>query len=227
MLAGMTWLHIGIFACFLGVGLGVATLIGYYRWRRWQKQIRLWQEFATTRGWQFMPTPGFMYSAGTLSMTGSYAGRPFTVETEHRGQGKSFHIVTIVRHALGDGFPREVTIRPEKVGDKLLKLFGVKDEELGDAGLDAALDLKNVTPHARAVLLSAGMRRPLLNLARGFETFSIENGALAAEVIGVPSTTVEMYGLLTPVRELADAVQGVRGHTGWRAEGEGQEGTNP
>jgi hypothetical protein len=53
-----------------------------------------------------------------------------------------------------------------------------------------------------------------LRLARVFETFSIENGVLSAEVIAVPRTTIEMYGFLTPVRELADAVRGARGQTG-------------
>ncbi|WP_241758599.1 hypothetical protein [Pyxidicoccus parkwayensis] len=206
----MTGIQIGIFASVFGVGLGVASLIGYVRWRHWNQQLQTWQDFATTRGWSFMARPGFMYSAGTLEMKGRHAGRSFTLETEHRGQGKTFHIVTIIRHELGDGFPREVTIRPEKVGDKFLKLFGVKDEEIGDESLDDALDLRNVTPRARAVLLSASMRRPLLNLARVFETFSIENGVLTAEVIAVPRTTLEMYGLLSPVRELADAVRGAR-----------------
>ncbi len=226
MLAGMTGIQIGIFASVFGVGLGAASLIGYVRWQHWKQQLQTWQDFATTRGWRFMATPGFMYSAGTLELKGSHAGRPFTVETEHRGQGKTFHIVTIVRHKLGDGFPREVTIRPEKAGDTFLKLFGVKDEELGDASLDDALNLTNVTPRARAILLSAGMRRPLLNLAHVFETFSIENGVLSAEVIAVPRTTIEMYGLLTPVRELADAVRGALGQTRSGAESTGQEGAN-
>ncbi|QDE95266.1 hypothetical protein BHS05_04955 [Myxococcus xanthus] len=227
MLAGMTGLQIGIFAGILGAGVGVSSIVGYFRWRRWKQQIQTWQDFAATRGWSFMPTPGgFMYSAGTLKMEGSYAGRPLTLETEYRHQQKAYRIATIVRHELGDDFPREVVIRPEGLGDKFLKLFGVQDEQIGDAGLDAVLDLKNVTPQARAILLSAGMRRPLLNLARAFETFSIENGVLSAEVIDdVPCTPIELYGLLTPVRELADAVQGTRGHTQWRSEGAGQEGT--
>ncbi|WP_426757033.1 hypothetical protein [Myxococcus sp. Y35] len=221
----MTGLQAGIFAAFIGVGLSVSAVIGYFRWRTWKRQLEVWQGFAKTRGWRFESAPGFMYSAGTLKLQGEHAGRPFIVETEHRGSGKHWHIVTIVRHALDDSFPREVTIRPEKLGDKFLKLFGVKDEEIGDATLDAALDLQNVTPQARAILLSSGMRRPLLNLVRTFETFSIEGGQLTAEVIDVPRTTVAMYALLTPARELADAIQDTHGHTRWRATGAGQERT--
>ncbi|WP_255207653.1 MULTISPECIES: hypothetical protein [unclassified Myxococcus] len=223
----MTGLQIGIFASFIGVGLGAASIVGYVRWRRWQRQLLVWQGFAASRGWYFMATPGFMYATGTMELKGSHAGRPFSVETEDRGRGQAFHFVTIVRHALGDGFPREVTIRPETAGDKVLKLFGVKDEELGDASLDAVLDLKNVTPQARAVLLGADLRRPLLNVARTFETFTIEDGVLTAEVPHVPRTTIELYGLLTPVRELAEAIRGASGHTVERAKREGQEGATP
>lgn len=210
MLTGMTGTQMTIFASIFGVGLGVASLIGYVRWQRWKQQIRTWQDFAKSRGWSFVAIPGFMYSAGNLEMKGRHAGRPISVETEHRGAGKTFHIVTIIRHGLGDGFPREVTIRPETLGDTFLRLFGVKDEDVGDASLDNALDLRNVTPKARAVLLRAEMRWPLLNLTRVFKNFSIENGVLTAEVIAVPRSAIEMYGLLTPVRELADAARGAR-----------------
>ncbi|WP_163862547.1 hypothetical protein [Myxococcus eversor] len=213
MLTGMSGIHMGIFSSVFGVGLGVASLIGYVRWQRWKQQLKTWQDFANTRGWSFVAKPGFMYSAGTMEMKGRHAGRTITVETEHRGFGRHFHIVTIIRHGLGDGFPREVTIRPETLGDTFLRLFGVKDEDIGDASLDNALDLRNVTPKARAFLLGAGMRRPLLDLARVFETFAIDNGVLTVEVIAVPRTPIEMYGLLTPVRELADAVRGARGDT--------------
>jgi hypothetical protein len=49
-------------------------------------------------------------------------------------------IVTLVRHGLGNGFPREVVIRPEPLGDTVRRLFGNKDEDVGDASLDNALD---------------------------------------------------------------------------------------
>ncbi|MFY1828455.1 hypothetical protein ACN47A_21200 [Myxococcus fulvus] len=203
----------GIFSTVFGVGLGVASLIGYVRWRHWKQQLQMWEGFAKTRGWSFMARAGFMYTAGTLEMKGRLAGRPITVETEHRGTGKEYHIVTIVRHGLGNGFPREVTIRPETLGDTVLRLFGNKDEDIGEASLDNALDLRNVTPKARAFLLRPEMRQPLLDLARAFETFSIENGVLTVEVISVPRTAVAMYGLLKPVRGLVDAVRDTLGET--------------
>ncbi len=210
MLPTMTSLQAKIFATFIGVGLVVATLIGAYRWRTWKRQIKVWGDFAASRGWRFESQPGFMYSIGTLRLDGEHAGRPFIVETEHRGYGRHWHIVTIIRHDLGPRFPREVTIRPEKLAHKLGKLIGVRDEEIGDTQLDAALDLKNVTPQARDLLLGGRLHRPLLNLVRGFETFTIENGKLTAEVIDVPRTTIALYTLLAPVRELADAMPSSR-----------------
>ncbi|MCP3057711.1 hypothetical protein LXT21_02855 [Myxococcus sp. K38C18041901] len=214
MLSGMTGIQIGIFSSVFGVGLGFASLIGYVRWKRWNQQLQTWEGFAKTRGWSFMARSGFMYSAGTMEMKGRYAGRSITVETEHRGFGRYFHIVTIVRHGLGNGFPREVAIRPETLDDTVLRLFGTKDEDIGDASLDNALDLRNVTPKARAILLSPGMRQPLLDLARAFETFSIENGVLTVTVVAVPRTPLEMYELLKPVRELVDAARDTLGDTG-------------
>ncbi|WIG95001.1 hypothetical protein [Myxococcus sp. SDU36] len=73
MLAGMTGLQTGIFASLIGVGLGAASIVGDVRW---QRQLLVWQDFAASRGWYFMATPGFMYSAGTLELKGSHAGRP-------------------------------------------------------------------------------------------------------------------------------------------------------
>ncbi|WP_223750348.1 hypothetical protein [Myxococcus sp. XM-1-1-1] len=210
----MTGIQIGIFASVFGVGLGVASIIGYIRWKHWKQQLQVWEGFAKTRGWSFMARSGFMYSAGTMEMKGRHAGRSITVETEHRGYGRHFHIVTIVRHGLGNGFPREVVIRPETLGDTVLRLFGNKDEDVGDASLDNALDLRNVTPKARTFLLRTEMKQPLLNLARAFEHFSIEDGVLTVAVIAVPRTTIELYELLKPVRELADAVRDTLGDTG-------------
>ncbi|MCY0997395.1 hypothetical protein OWM54_09635 [Myxococcus sp. MISCRS1] len=214
MIPGMTGTQIGIFASVFGVGLGVASIIGYVRWKHWKQQLQVWEGFAKTRGWSFMARSGFMYSAGTMEMKGRHAGRSITVETEHRGYGRHFHIVTIVRHGLGNGFPREVVIRPETLGDTVLRLFGNKDEDVGDASLDNALDLRNVTPKARTFLLRTEMKQPLLNLARAFEHFSIEDGVLTVAVIAVPRTTIELYELLKPVRELADAVRDTLGDTG-------------
>ncbi|MBL0697320.1 hypothetical protein [Comamonas sp. JC664] len=206
----MTILQVKIFATFLGVGLAIVSLIGAYYWRIWKRQIKVWGDFAASRGWRFEFQPGFMNLIGTLRLDGEHAGRPFIVETEHRGFGRYRHIVTIIRHDLGPRFPREVTIRPEKLAHKLGKLIGVRDEEIGDTQLDAALDLKNVTPQARDLLLGGRLHRPLLNLVRGFETFTIENGKLTAEVIDVPRTTIALYTLLAPVRELADAMPSSR-----------------
>ncbi|AKQ69107.1 hypothetical protein A176_006019 [Myxococcus hansupus] len=195
-----------IFATFIGVGLAIAALIGAYRWRSWKRQIKMWEDFAASRGWRFESQPGSLSYIGTLRLDGEHAGRSFTVETEHRTSGKRSHIVTLIRHDLGASFPREVSIRPEKLANKLGKLFGVRDEEIGDTQLDAALNLKNVTPRARDLLLGGRLHRPLLNIVRGFETFTIEDGKLTAEVMDVPRTTIELYTLLAPVRELADAI---------------------
>ncbi|AEI62702.1 hypothetical protein [Corallococcus macrosporus] len=98
----MNGFHPGIFAGVFGVGFGIAGLIGYVRWTRWKQQLQVWEEVAAQRGWRFQSTPGFLYSAGTLQLKGTHAGRSLIVETEHRGTGKSFNIFTIVRHELGD-----------------------------------------------------------------------------------------------------------------------------
>ncbi|MFP2960917.1 hypothetical protein ACLEPN_24680 [Myxococcus sp. 1LA] len=201
----------GIFASVFGVGFGIASLIGYVRRQRWKQQLQVWEEVAAERGWQFQSTPGFRYSAGTLPLKGTHAGRSLTVETEHRGTGKQFNIFTIVRHERGIGFPRELTIGPETLrGDKFLKLFGVKGEQAGNASLDAALGLHDVTPKVRAFLRHGDMQRTLLNVDHAFRTFTIKGGGLTAEVLDVPRTRAGLYALLTPVRGLADAVRSIQ-----------------
>jgi len=141
-----------------------------------------------------------------MEVEGLYQGQQLSLLTEQRGSGKSRYTVAVVRLDVSHALPVELSLEPETLGDRFLKLVGKRDEELGDAALDEAFDLKRLSPDARAVLRAPRVARPLLRLPRLFSRFSIEGGLLEVEQRGVPETPEGLEALVAPVLELADAL---------------------
>lgn len=204
----------------LGFGAGVGTLLVTFFWKQWKRRCAAWQTFASQRGLRFHETPGvFKYSPGTLTMQGLYQGFPLLLFTEYRGSGKNRHLVTVLRLELGAALPPGLIVKPERLGDKVLKLFGVRDEEVGDAALDDAFDLKNVTPRAHAMLVSPRVRGPLIKLGRAYSGFSLESGFLQVEKGEMPETAAELEAFMAPALLLARAVHATEEYTGARMRG--------
>ncbi|WP_164019998.1 hypothetical protein [Pyxidicoccus trucidator] len=205
------------FLTVVGIGLVVAVIMVTVRWKRWQRRIVAWQSFANQRGLEFSVTPGALkYAVGTLTMQGVYQGLPLLLFTEYRGHGEYRNIFTLLQLELGDALPPGLSLKPEQLGDLALKLIGYKDEEVGDAELDAALLLKNVTPRARALLVAPRVRGPLLKLGQAYLGFSLEDGFLRVERVGMPGTATELDAFMAPALLLARAVQATKEYTGAR-----------
>ncbi|MCE9672274.1 hypothetical protein LY474_31155 [Myxococcus stipitatus] len=188
-----------LLTCFLVVG-GVLVALGERRRRR-----EAWSRFATERGWQYSE------SWGQLEVQGLHQERQFSITTETRGRGKSRHTVTVVRLDLGDSVPPELHVEHECLGDKLLKLVGIRDEELGNEVLDAAFDLEGLSPESREVLLADTVARALLEVRRVNERFCIISGLLEAERRGTPSSLEALASRVDPVLDLADALHAESG----------------
>ncbi|MFP2926431.1 hypothetical protein ACLESO_14665 [Pyxidicoccus sp. 3LG] len=191
--------------------VAVAAAVYLFRWYSMRRRHGDWSTFAARYDWVFSR------SWGSLEVQGLHQGRQFSLLTESRGSGNNERRVTVVRLELGDALPSELTLEPEGLGDRFLKLFGKNDEEVGDAELDEALDLRNVTPESRAVLRAPRVRQQLLALKEHYARFSIVGGLLEAEQHGVPDTVAELEQLVAPALALSKALDEAAGPSRRRA----------
>ncbi len=192
--------------------LFVFTFLGFVLWENihtQRKQREAWDAFGQRHGLSFTPSP--------LQLEGRHEGCPLRLHTEMRGSGKSRYGVTVLRLDVDDALPGDFELRREGLGNKLLKLLGSKDEELGDADFDAAFQLRNLSPEVNALLRSATVRRHLRTLA-SFHHFAIHAGALHVERRDVPATVEALEDftrlVLDAAGALREAARRARGSTG-------------
>ncbi|MCP3058662.1 hypothetical protein LXT21_07755 [Myxococcus sp. K38C18041901] len=179
--------------------LFVITII-YLGARDKRRQRQAWRIFATRQGWTFSQ------SGDVLEVQGLYRERQLSLLTEKYGTGKGSHFVTVLRLELTDALPQELHLETETFGDKFLKLFGKVDEEVGDAALDSALSLRNLSPRTRELLLTPTLREPLLRAHKSYQRVSIIAGMLEAAKEGVPTAHEDLEALIAPALALADAL---------------------
>ncbi|QDE81883.1 hypothetical protein [Myxococcus xanthus] len=200
----------------LHLGIVVAAIaFGFFFWQAHKRRLQAWRDFADRHGW------GFTDSMASYKVGGLHRGMPFSMHTEHRRSGKSSQLYTVVRLELGTALPPDLRIGPEGFGDKLLKVFGKRDDEVGDAELDAALDMKNLTDEARDTLRAPRVREQLLLLRQRCANFSIENEELQAEQRGMPDSVDTLESLVAPALDLGDALQEATSKARTRRSGEG------
>ncbi|NMO13876.1 hypothetical protein HPC49_05295 [Pyxidicoccus fallax] len=206
---------IGSGLALLGAASTLWSIARVFRWRKWKRQAVAWQAFADHNGWSFRATPGAMYGVGVLQMESPNPELPVSLFTEHRGSGNDWHVVTIMRVALGDALPPGMSVKPARLTDKVLRLVGIKDkgEEVGDAALDNMLELKNVPAEMGAVLSRPAIRKLLLTQVRTYTDFSIEAGFLTVELTDVPKTPMELDAFMYPALGLAQALRAMEDRT--------------
>jgi hypothetical protein len=180
------------------IAVGVVALVIY--WKTYERRVRAWQDFANAHGWDF--------SQGSTSykVQGLHRGIFFSMHTEQRRSGKSSQLFTVVWISLANTVPPALRISSEGFGDKLLKVFGKRDDEIGDAELDDALSLENLTDDARDTLRAPRVREQLLLLRQHSPSFIIQNEELQVVRRGMPDSVEALELLVTPVLELADAL---------------------
>ncbi|MFY2562421.1 hypothetical protein ACN469_32805 [Corallococcus terminator] len=165
-----------------------------------RRQRKAWLVFATRRGWSFTSSKDFM------EVQGLHHERQLSLLTEVRGRGQGTYQVMVLRLDVSDLVPQELTLETEGLGDKFLKLFGTRDEELGDVALDSALDLKGLSPESRALLTTPQVGEHLLRAHRHYQRCSIVAGLLEAEHRGVPQSTEALETHIAPALALADTL---------------------
>jgi hypothetical protein len=175
----------------------VSVAAGYLAWKVQAAQVAVWTEFARRHGLRQQ----------RLRLEGSFEGVPLTVETQSRGSGKHRYVVAVVRLSVRDVFPPEFSLEREGLGDKVLKLFGKTDPEIGDEEFDRLFDLKNLSPEVTAVLHDKRVQKHLYSMASAYQAFSIRGGYLQAEKHRVPARPEELEQLIRPALEFTRTLE--------------------
>jgi hypothetical protein len=183
----------------LGV-LAVCVVAFVIYWQTYKRRIQAWQDFANGRGWDLSQ------DSTSYKVQGQHRGLYFSLHTEERRSGKSSQLYTVAWVSLANTLPPALHIRSEGFGDRFLKVFGKRDDEIGDAEMDEALNLKNLTDDARNTLRDARVREKLLLLRQRSPTFFIENEELQVVTRGMPDSVEALERMVTPMLELADAL---------------------
>ncbi|WP_426757032.1 hypothetical protein [Myxococcus sp. Y35] len=195
----MSFDTLSIYLLPIGAILALA-LFAFAFWKEHQRRNRAWRTFAARRDW------GCTSSLASWEIGGLYQGRQVRMNAEQRRDGGKAREYTVVQLELGRALPPDLSIRPERLGDRLLKRVGRRDEEIGDAELDDALALQNLSDEARDVLRAPAVRRQLLVLHQRFARFSIEDERLQLEAHGIPNSVEALESLVAPALLLSDAL---------------------
>lgn len=177
-------------------------------WKVHAVRVAAWAEFASRHD---------MHADG-LHLEGTYEGYPMRLETQTRGSGKSRYRVTVLHLSTNGALPPDFSLEPEGFGDKLLKLFGKRDAEIGDEQFDKRFDLRNLTSSTTRVLRNPSVQQHLYEMISHYRTFHIREGWIQAEQRGIPSTADALEELTGPALMLAHTLEEAAGRTqGWTA----------
>jgi len=184
---------------FLGImGLGL-----YAGWRNLRQRQRAWATFAEQHGLT-------LHSTEVMSLphiTGSYEGQQLELQVEQRGSGKNRTYVTVLHLDVIDAVSESLSLEREGLGDKILKVFGRNDEEIGDDDFDRYFDLKNLDPESATLLRHPDVQQHLFTVAKTYHHFDIRQGLLSVEKRTVPMSPEALESFVQPAIALAQALR--------------------
>jgi hypothetical protein len=188
--------------------IAAAIIIAVISWNVHQARVAGWAEFASRHD---------MHADG-LTVEGSYEGYPLRLETQKRGSGKNRYTVTVLHLSTHGTLPPDFSLEREGFGDKLLKLFGGGDAEIGDAEFDRLFDVKNLSPETTRLLRNKAVQQHLYELVHNYRTFHIREGWIQAEQRGVLSTADALETFTGPALMLVHSLdEAFRRSTEWTA----------
>jgi hypothetical protein len=186
----------------------IVALVGYFVWKSHQARVAAWAKFASRHD----------MSASGLRIDGTYEGYPMRLETETRGSGKHRYTVAVLRLSTNGALPPDFSLEREGLGDKVLKLFGRRDAEIGDERFDRLFDLSNLSRTTTQVLRDEAVQQHLYEMVRNYRAFHIKGTWIQAEHRRVPSTVEELEEFTGPALMLAHTLEEAsRRAKGWTA----------
>ena len=185
--------------------LGLSGLIFYAYWLGLRRRQRAWANFAQRHGLT-------LHSTEVMSLphiTGSYEGQQLELQVEQRGSGKNRSYVTVLHLDVIDAVSESLSLEREGLGDKILKVFGRNDEEIGDDDFDRYFDLKNLDPESATLLRHPDVQQHLFTVAKTYHHFDIRQGLLSVEQRTVPMSPEALESFVQPAVALAQTLRSV------------------
>ena len=191
---GMT---IVLFLAFLAASLGINV------WVR-QRQGDVWKEVARELGLIFIA--GGWFSNPTIH--GLHRDHRVDVRNEVVRHGKSRTIYTVVEVALGTEVSRGLQVYREGVFQKMGKVIGGEDIQVGDSALDEAFIIKGVPePRAVSILTDPSVKSALLVGQKRHESLRIDSGVVRIRQRGRASGGGILESYIRTAVDLARALE--------------------
>lgn len=202
----MWWLGLCIPVVFV-----VASVPVYVR--RMTRHAAGWREVAADRGLECSVEEGLLaLFPMRWSLQGSIDGARVEVKTVQDPPSSGRRLLfTRSAVTLEGELPAGLSLRVERLSDKLARVFGADDVEVGDPDLDRRLVIRTRDPaHARALLRQPSVKAALCALADGHPSFKVEGGAAFIDHASILS---DPDALANEIDRLVALARGVRAGT--------------
>lgn len=188
------------FAFFL-LPLAIGGIVLWAVVKQKERQTTAWKRAAGELGLDLDP--------GTLtrraSMTGTIGRTPVTVSVVRVGSGKDSTVYTQYRVAyppLGIG----LRLAREAGWKKLVRVFGVAEQEIGDEPFDTAFEIRATTASAAASFLTLGKRQALLRLIAAYPNAVVEDDGIQLRTRSVETDPAVIVSTTRRLAEVAAVV---------------------
>lgn len=187
---------------FLILGVGFAISIGFSVF--WSFRIgRAWRNVGDRVDFEFVDG-GW---GGEVSLDGAIDGVAVTAFTETRGTGKQKRYYTNVWARLRGRALDDLTLTHEGILQKMGKVLGHEDIQLGDEELDDAFIITGFgNSEARDFLKRADMRRALLDGQRRHKELSVDSDKVSIQVSGRCSNAKTLESYIRTTVDVARAI---------------------
>ena len=183
------------------IAIGLLVLFGMIAYLRRQARQQAWSELAARTGLTF--ESGGIFAP--MRVAGNYRGRPLTLDTFTRHNGKNSTTYTRIQLGTNNPCALSLAIYDENVLSKLGKALGMQDIQTGDDELDRRFTIKGQPePVIASLLTSVGLRQKLLE-ARSVHV-EVKGQQVYWQQRGAESNADYLQFLFDLLSDLAEAV---------------------
>jgi hypothetical protein len=179
------------------------VIIGFSFWMK-HRQRANWQTVAHELGLQFIE--GGLFT--NPSMQGTYRGADLSVRIVTSGTGKNKRVYTVVEVPLSGLVPVDLEVYREGFFQKVGKVIGGEDIQVGDADLDDTFIIKGTErDKVRDLLTSPNVKSRLLSAQSKCSTFRIGVGNVRIRERGRTANPNKLRGYIRTVVATANALE--------------------
>ena len=173
-----------------------------------KKERTAWQDFATANGLTFN---GASQDEGPY-MDGQYYGQGVFIDTVVHDSGEDRHTCTRFTATLRQPLPFRIFVTGESWGDRVVKLFGGQDIQLGIPDADKVLRIKGDNEAGiRELLTRPAVLKELLRFIKTQRSAALTSADTKCEISGFISDPKQLTAHLDSVAAVAYTIDEARG----------------